>query len=71
MADTNTSKPTRLLPLLVVRERTTLSKAGIYRAIQEGSFPKPVRLGSQRRVAWTESSIDQWIADCAAASQAA
>lgn len=36
-------------------------RATIYRAVAEGTFPRPVQLGPQS-VAWKKSSIDEWIA---------
>jgi len=49
-----------LIRLPIVKERTGLSRSTIYLRISEGSFPKPVSLGS-RAVAWIESEIDGWI----------
>ncbi len=49
-----------LIRLPVVKERTGLSRSTIYLRISEGSFPKPVLLGS-RAVAWIASEIDSWI----------
>jgi prophage regulatory protein len=38
---------------------TTLSKASIYRLINQGEFPPPVKISS-RRVAWTDSAVQSW-----------
>lgn len=51
----------KLLCLEDVTHRTTLSKAGIYRLIAKGDFPKSTRIGV-RRVGWLEEEINQWIA---------
>ena len=51
---------TRLLTLIQVTERTTLSKQEIYRRIKRGDFPRQIRLGVAR-VAWVESEIEDWI----------
>ena len=51
----------RFIPEPVVVERTTLSRSEIRRRITAGTFPKPVRLGGPRRVAWDERAIEAWI----------
>jgi len=51
-----------ILRLPNVIARTGLSRAGIYRLISEGSFPKQVSLGS-RSVGWIESEINTWLED--------
>jgi prophage regulatory protein len=43
-----------------VLERTGLSNSTMYYFINEGTFPKPVKLG-KRTVAWKKSEIDEWI----------
>lgn len=53
-----------------VEARTGLSRSTIYELIQSGRFPRPVPLVG-RTVAWTESSVDKWIAERIAASNAA
>lgn len=53
-----------------VEARTGLSRSTIYELIQTGRFPRPVPLVG-RTVAWTESSIDNWIAERIAASSVA
>ncbi len=52
-----------LLRLPSVKNRTGLSKSELYRRVQVGTFPKPIKVGS-RAVAWVESDINSWIADC-------
>ena len=49
-----------ILRLPAVKARTGLSRSTIYLRISEGSFPKPVSLGS-RAVGWIESEIDDWL----------
>lgn len=51
----------QLLNLNQIIKLTSLSKATIYRNIERGSFPCPIKI-SIRRVAWRESDISQWIA---------
>lgn len=53
-------KPTRTLRLPEVIYRTSLKKSTIYEFIANGSFPKPINLGS-RAVGWLEEEIDQWL----------
>lgn len=52
-----------------VEAQTGLSRSSIYDAIQRGEFPKQIPLLGSRTVAWTQSSIDRWIADRIAAAQ--
>ncbi|BCB60789.1 transcriptional regulator [Halomonas sp. A020] len=55
------TKPTsNLIRFPVVREKTGMSTTGVYRGMERGDFPKPVRIGP-RAVAWVESEIDEWI----------
>ena len=50
----------RLLRLPEVRTRVSISRAQIYKLMNEGRFPKSVKL-TERTVAWRESEIDAWI----------
>lgn len=52
----------RLLRLPEVIERTGLSRSSLYQRINQGTFPRPIKLG-QRASAWPLSEIDQWVAD--------
>ena len=49
-----------ILKLPQVKNRTGLSRSGIYLKISEGSFPKPINLGV-RAVGWIDSDISDWI----------
>jgi prophage regulatory protein len=40
---------------------TGWSRSSLYRAIENGTFPKPVHIGS-RAVAWRSDDIDAWFA---------
>jgi prophage regulatory protein len=51
----------RLLKLPSVLDRVAISKSEIYAKIKNGDFPAPIKLSS-RSVAWSEKSIDEWIA---------
>lgn len=41
--------------------RVTLSRSELYRRIDSGTFPSPVRLGP-KRIAFVEREVDAWIA---------
>jgi prophage regulatory protein len=51
----------KALRLPAVKELTGLSRSSIYRLVQLGRFPAPVKL-SERASAWRESEINQWLA---------
>lgn len=53
-----------------VKTRTGLSRATVYRLMDEGQFPKPIKLGA-RAVGWLSTDIDKWIAARAEASRKA
>lgn len=50
----------RFIRRRAVENRTGLSRSTIYLMMQNGEFPKPVRIGN-RAVAWLESEVDDWI----------
>jgi len=58
-ANTQRSKPERLLRLPDVESLTSLRKSSIYSGMKDGTFPCSVRL-SARAVAWRESDIAAW-----------
>lgn len=45
-----------------VIERTGLSKTHLYRLIERGQFPRPVKL-SDRVSVWDAACIDRWLAE--------
>jgi prophage regulatory protein len=51
---------TRLLRIKTVSSLVGLSHSEIYRLMSLDKFPRPIPLGA-RAVAWTESSVDEWI----------
>jgi len=53
----------RVLSYPELREKKGLvwSRAHVYRQIQAGKFPKPVKLGPGTTV-WLESEVDAWLA---------
>jgi len=52
---------TRLLRLPEVEQVSGLKKSAIYQRAKEGSFPRPIKIGT-RNVAWIESEVDGWVA---------
>lgn len=49
----------RFLRIRDVMSRTGLSRSGIYRAVNEGEFPRPYSLGA-RSVGWREDEVMTW-----------
>ncbi len=44
----------------VVLQRTGFTHSSLYYHIEQGTFPKPYKLG-KRTVAWKKSEVDEWI----------
>jgi prophage regulatory protein len=57
----------RYLTASAVAELTTLSRATIERKVRSGEMPPPIYI-SERRKAWRESAVRQWMAECEAAA---
>ena len=60
----------RVIRLNEVLSRTGFGRTSIYRKMEEGSFPKSLKLGGppkdpsifdSRAVAWIEDEVDQWM----------
>ena len=60
----------RFIRLPEVMNRTGYGRTSIYRKMEDGDFPKSVKLGSpptdhetfdSRAVAWIEDEVEQWI----------
>ena len=51
---------TRFIRRPAVENRTGLSRSTIYLLMQNGKFPKPVRIGG-RAVAWPEAEVEAWL----------
>ena len=60
----------RLIRLPEVLSRTGYGRTSIYRKMEDGSFPKSIKLGGppldpsafdSRAVAWIEYEVEQWI----------
>ncbi|WP_431819388.1 AlpA family transcriptional regulator [Burkholderia sp. F1] len=52
----------RILRRAEVEAKTGFKRAHIYNLMQEGKFPKRIRIGI-RAVGWDSFEIDQWIAE--------
>ena len=59
----------RLIRRKEVQAKTGLGASSIYAMMQQGIFPKAVNI-SERRVAWIESDVDQWISERIASHKA-
>lgn len=55
-----TESPDRILRINTVLERTGLSRSTLYRKIQDGTFPKQVRIAT-RCAGWRESAVNAWL----------
>ena len=62
----------RLIRLPEVLSRTGFGRTSIYRKMDEGTFPKCLKLGSpikdptqfdSRAIAWIEEEIEKWVED--------
>lgn len=64
-ADTEYVEPVirrTLMRIPAVCAATGLSRAGIYRLLAAGKFPRPIRLTPQA-VVWPSTSVQSWIDD--------
>ena len=66
----NKSPQKRFIRLPEVMGRTGYGRTSIYRKMEDGSFPKSVKLGNppldpsvfdSRAIAWLEDEVDQWM----------
>ena len=64
------NKDDRVLRLPEVVNLTGLSKSGVYQAIQDNDFPKPLKLG-KRASGWLSSEVSGWITNIAAKREVA
>ncbi|MBL1321302.1 MAG: AlpA family transcriptional regulator [Methylophaga sp.] len=58
----------QILKLLEVTNTVSLSGSSVYRLVQDGKFPPPIKL-SERSSGWLKSEIDQWLEERIAASR--
>ena len=52
----------RYITASAVTDLTTLSRATIERKVRSGDMPSPIYI-SERRKAWKESAVRQWMVD--------
>lgn len=57
-----------LLRLPAVIQRVGYKRTQIYRLVESGTFPSPIKLGPNA-IAWSSDEIDAWIADRITASR--
>ncbi|WP_369326345.1 AlpA family transcriptional regulator [Alcaligenes nematophilus] len=57
-----TESERRILRRAEVEAKTGFKRAHIYKLMDQGKFPKAMRLGV-RAVGWDSAEIEQWIAD--------
>ena len=58
----------KFMRLDAVVEATGLSRSSIYRQIQAGKFPKPLKVLGERVAVWPENSIAAWQSELLAAN---
>ena len=46
----------------IVEDMLGLSRSTIYRMMQDGEFPRPVKIG-RRAVGWSSEEIERWISE--------
>lgn len=54
--------PERIIRIRTVLARTGISRSSLYRRMNDGTFPRQVKLG-EHSSGWHESAINLWIAD--------
>jgi len=59
----------KFLKLPEVRIRTGKSRSSIYQGVNDGTFPKPIKLGGPRAVGWIEAEIEAYNQACIEASR--
>ena len=59
----------KFLKLPEVRIRTGKSRSSIYQGVNDGTFPKPIKLGGPRAVGWIEAEIEAYNQACIDASR--
>ena len=50
----------RFIRMPDLRQKVGLSKSQIYKLIQQGEFPEPIKLGKKISV-WTDSEVEEWM----------
>jgi prophage regulatory protein len=60
--------PKKILRLLAVLDKTSLSRSTIERLTRRTIFPKPIKL-ADNAVGWFEHEVDAWLTERAAVSR--
>lgn len=55
-------RPSSILRIRAVMQRTGLTRPTLYRKIADGTFPRQVRI-SANGIGWREAAIDEWLRD--------
>ncbi|MYC31434.1 MAG: AlpA family phage regulatory protein [Chloroflexi bacterium] len=58
----------QLLTIRDVCSIARISRTMVYSAMNEGRFPRPVRLG-RKTIRWRASDIEKWLADLPASNE--
>lgn len=58
----------QIIKLPEVKIATAMSGSTVYRLIEEGKFPRQIKL-SQRSSGWVKAEVDQWVEDRISASR--
>ncbi len=53
-------RPSSILRIKVVMERTGLTRPTLYRKMADGTFPRQVRISSNG-IGWREDAVDAWL----------
>ncbi|HBC7422222.1 TPA: AlpA family phage regulatory protein [Serratia marcescens] len=68
---THTATPSllsdKMVDMVFITEFTGLSDKWFYKLIQEGLFPKPIKLGRSSR--WLKSEVELWVRERITASR--
>jgi prophage regulatory protein len=56
----NNTEQVRAIRTEQVMQITGLGRTTIFRAVKEGRFPKPLKLG-ERAIGWLESDVRAWL----------
>jgi prophage regulatory protein len=51
---------TRFIRMTELKEKVALSRSQIYKLIQQGEFPEPIKLGKKISV-WTDHEVEEWM----------
>ena len=70
MTETNTNTgllSDKMVDMAFITEFTGLSDKWFYKLIQDGLFPKPIKIGRSSR--WLKSEVEDWVFERIAASR--